>query len=138
MDKSTIDNLQRELTVNLFSESPLRATFIKNCEQLRQDNVTLDQFSEALDTIQIGYDQNKLSYPYVARRQIDKCLVELSKVKTYKVIGNTIGSAGKKTVETVEPLWTKAIKPAAKSTVVPAAVAVKGFFRGLFGSSGGK
>ena len=78
-------------------------------------------FNKALEDVEIFFTQNKIKYEYVQRRQVEKAILSINGHPNFRAVGNVVSSVVDKT-----------IVPAFNSTVVPAAVVVGGFFRGLF------
>lgn len=87
---------------------------------------TEEDFDRALADIETFYDAEKMNYRHVQRRMISEAISELK--------GSQALSKAKKAIaKTSSTVWKGGLLPAANHTVIPAAAAVQGFFKGLFG-----
>ena len=106
----------------------LKRTDIARLLETFEKSSASDDFDKALNAIELYYMAEKLNYLHVQRRMIEESISELK--------GNQAITKAKKAIaKTSSTVWNDGIIPAANHTVVPAAAAVQGFFKGLFGKS---
>jgi alpha-L-arabinofuranosidase len=145
MTTKTVTTTEKDLSINGLEywtlkpytsvedrERPYVQLLHKSFVKMKEKGEYSQEFSDALDDIEVWFGQNRTQYSSLERRHIESAIKKLKGSQALRLATK----AGSQVMNhALMPVMNHALKPVVNKAVLPAVVAVQGFFTGLFKKS---